>query len=399
MVLLISTLAAAASLVGGVSADGSVQSPSRHLGLGGMFGVRLAPRWSLEATAEGRASWEAPALLASRAELRWTRSDLSALIGGGAGWSPETGAAPQLSLGLALDSPAGLRTQARYLHTFQGEPAVLVGLGVAWPRPEKPELVVVPQPEPEPEPEIDIAGRITGPEVVMVWVPHPICAWVPASEAAALLATLPPSQQVRVSADGYLPQTISLDDETPVELIPVPPQGSIIIAAGVGDVVTLLHEASEEPMRIALNAEGNGIATIAEGEFTLTISGAGREVGQRGYITDGFVTWFAAPLPEEVSVGFPSGSSRLDGAARREIARLLAAPGEWAYQIWGSSSPEGSQAVNDSLAAERAESVAEALRAGGLSPEQVIVLPPSTRPIDSTERAAHIIPVPAGGAQ
>lgn len=394
----LTTTATAATLVGGLSADGSVESPSRHLGAGAMIGAALDPAWSLEATAEGRLSWEDAARIASRAEIRWAFPGASALAGGGAAWIPGDGLAPQLSAGLAVDTGQGWRTQARYLYTLQQQPAVLLSIGRVWPSP--PAVVEAPPPEPEPEPEpkpeaVDLASRLADPDDVQIWVPHPVCEWIPAAEAEAFLATLSPDQIVQLRAAGFLPQTARLGDTDPIDMQPVPAQGSLVIAAGPGDQVSIAHEASAAPVPISLNDDGNGVVTMPEGDFTVSVSGAGRQETHSGVITDGYAVWYAIKLPDEVVVRFANNSSQLSPAARQEIARILAAPGSWVYQIWGSASPEGSQERNRQLAMERAQAVADALIAGGLPPSQVSVLPPSAQhPAGSaaTQRAAHIIP-------
>ena len=215
--LLWSQIAAAAALNSSLSLGGSVQSPSRHLGPGGMVGVQLSPRWSLEAAAEGRLSWEAPPLLSGRVEARLSHAQGSLLVGGGTGWALGGPPAPQVAIGLGLDSPAGTRTQVRYLYQTDGVAMVSAGVGVTWPRPPAVEAAAAAAPptpaEPAgPTPEaVDVAARVGTSAEVMVWVPHPVCEWVSGQNAPALLSTLSSGQQVMVRANGFLPRSMHLD--------------------------------------------------------------------------------------------------------------------------------------------------------------------------------------------
>lgn len=221
----------------------------------------------------------------------------------------------------------------------------------------------------------------------MVWMPHPVCDFVPVADVAAL-TDVPPTTDVRVDAPGKISAQTSLDQAATVALVAEPSQGGVVIAATYGDVVRVGKVVLPVPESSAL------VLTAPEGPFEAEVTGGGRIIRLEGAVVDGYALWLRAEPPSLTRVRFELGSTALSFAARGEINRLALRRGEQIYEVRGGFSPEGDLDANRELARRRAEVVRDALVASGVPPAAVMVGEPvdpsSTNPED--DRVALIQP-------
>lgn len=220
-----------------------------------------------------------------------------------------------------------------------------------------------------------------------VWMPHPVCDFVPVSEVAAL-TDVPSTTDVRVDAPGKISAQTSLDQAATVALVAEPSQGGVVIAATYGDVVRVGKVVLPVPESSAL------VLTAPEGPFEAEVTGGGRSVRVEGAVVDGYALWLRAEPPSLTRVRFELGSTALSAAARGEINRLALRRGDQVYEVRGGFSPEGDLEANRELARRRAEVVRDALVASGVPSATVIVGEPidpsSTNPED--DRVALVQP-------
>ncbi len=257
------------------------------------------------------------------------------------------------------------------------------------PAPE-PALAELP-PEGDASPEEGLPSLEVDPEGAMIWIPHPICRWVPAGAGDAALAE---AGAVRVSAPGYLPADVLLEGSTSVTLDPAPEQGSLVVLASPGDAVRLGEQV------LPLNRDGTALVKAPRGPLTVSVTGGGRAVTREVLIASGYGLWLRIPEPEPLSLRFPVGGSTLDPASRRQLEALVASLGDYRLRVRGSSSPEGDPLANEALAEARAQAAGRALIEAGADPSRVVYDPPEL-PLDGDPaplRSVTITPEPAGGA-
>ncbi|MEL6345791.1 MAG: OmpA family protein [Myxococcota bacterium] len=404
--------AMAGAPIGSLMVQGGLDQQEHGFGLGGAAGWAPTPNWALEAVVEGYLDSEVDVFGRGRGEARWligqSRWRPSALFGVGVAVRDEI--IPQLSAGLALDSPAQdairVRTQARVLVADATRPpAWIAEVGLTWGRAPAPEKTAPEKTAPMPTPAstsqdtppaaavlVDLLAQLDHPDEVLVWVPHPICEWRSAAEAAELLARLPAGQSVQINVDGYLPQTLSLTDTTPIQLTPAPRQGAVVISAGAGDRVRVVL--ADGNQQVTLGPQGNGISTLPEGDVTVFIEGAGRTDRYDVSVFDGYGIWLQASAVRPEQIVFALGSSQLTAAARDRVSEIADQAGDWWFQLQGSSSPEGNAAANRRLAQARAASVRAALIAAGLPAERIVERPPENRTRPTTEEMRNVTITP-----
>lgn len=343
----------------------------------GVFGGDPGPVFELRPELElGPAPWESGALVVGGAglSLGGRQSVPSAPWVHGAvgfGWQQ------------ALAETGALRATAR-IHLREA-PRGELAVGWIWGRPPEP-----PPPEPEPVevPAVDLSQL---PEDAEIWIPHPWCYWLSVAEAEALLPTLPPEVRVRIEARSHdaayaTPQTVG-----GVRLRQATAQGSLLVVAEPGDRI--------EVGEVEVAPEADGVATISvrAGLVELAVVGGGRRAAYEVSVEDGQALWVRAPAPSRQSVGFGMGSSRLDPAARDQLAQLVRELGDWRLAVEGGFSPEGNREANLALARARAAAVQQALLELGLPPDRVELRPPAVPEGEgpaSSQRVAVIIPLP-----
>jgi hypothetical protein len=331
----------------------------------------------------------------------WARAEgpTLALQGpGGVGWSD--GARPEAHLRLFLDEAPRQRVTGRAglgLGWSPGAPAAVAELGLRWGRAasapgraahreEAPSSPAVPVSAAAPPSPLPLALQGT-PEGSRVWVPHPVCAWVPASEAADLLAPLPPNTRVEVHAPGALPATVSLSATEPLSLLPAPRQGGLVVSVSPGD--RLRVEGGEVPV----TADGVAVLNVREGPVHIEVEQISGTTALEGAVAAGHTLWLQAPPPTALILRFAAGSNLPDDAA---VSALTALPlDRYAWSVQGSYSPEGDPTANLSLAKTRAAAAVALLRAAGVPESQIDLLPPGPPP-EGTDyrdlRAARLTP-------
>ena len=278
------------------------------------------------------------------------------LVLGGGLWSANPDLEPVAEIGAGLDLSGGSirpRVVASYVVGPSGDGRALLSFGI------------VRHPRPEPEAPAPIAV-IPSFDAAMVWVPDPVCEWLPPDDAADQWAgtgsPADPSEATTVAR----PERVATEaTETAAEL------GDLVVAAYVGDDVFV----DGEPLTV--DADGIAWTQRTPGRAEISVRGGGRATQTTVALAAEGTLWYAAPAPADaVRVTFTAGSASLDPsgtAAVQAIAKELAG---WHIEVWGSFSPEGNVETNRRLATQRAEAVAEVLAAFPVPRARITVLPP-----------------------
>lgn len=312
---------------------------------------------------------------------------LAAQIGGSVDLPSRRRLVPRVSAGFELAPDAeGVHPRGR------------LALTVLMPRPlEKaaPTPVVEAPPKPPPAPPRVPLELEAAPEEARVWVPHPICAWVPASQAAALLAQLdnplPPDAMLDVIAEGYLPEHVPAQGEQKVALKLSENRGALIVLAHPGDQVSV----GGAP--VPVNGDGIAMLNAPEGRVAIEVRAGGQRQEYKAALSSGYAVWIRVKPPAPTQILFPQGSSELSAAAAQRIQGMAADAAGWSFVLQGAYSYEGSLNVNNRLARERGQNVGAALLAAGVPADHIAYLdPPPADPNKdpTTQRACNILAVP-----
>lgn len=306
---------------------------------------------------------------------------------------------PRGTVGAVADIPVSdvvfIRPQVRYLFADVASPgAGQFGLGVVWRGRVKVEPVAVPDPVPQPVvAEAPPAVRVD-PAGAMVWLPHPVCEWIPAARVGDMVGKLLPADRLRFAAAGYLPQEATAGGLGDITLRPAPAQGSILVVAESGDSVKIGGQ------EVVTAADGVALVSVPEGVVTGSVVGGGRSVSFEVAVGSGYAVWVRAPEPHAIRIAFGRGVSTLAPADLAIVSDVAHAAGGWTFLVQGSASADGTASANLSLADERSAVVAAALYAAGIPASRVVVRPAvvadeHTDPV--VARSAVLIPVPIGG--
>ncbi|MEZ4322697.1 MAG: OmpA family protein [Myxococcota bacterium] len=349
------------------------------LGLGASIAVAPFSQLHLELAADGGPEIDGTAWLGvgprGRVFLGPPEQTAMSLFAGG-GLAIEAGTPAFLSGGVALDALKSNgprpRVQFDYVWSPAGDSRGLLSAGVVFgrklraPVEREPEIVEVPDPV-----------RADG----MVWVPGPVCQWLPPDDANAELARL----QLKLESVHILNET-ALRGSPPDPNAQTPAR--LVVAAFPGDEV----EVNGEPLPLS-----SGLASLrmAEGRAEVKVTGGGRTVSWPVGVAEGNVVWVAVDPPEPQRVQFTAGSAALGPEALEIVAQIASTAGDWAFAIHGSASPEGAAETNQALEQRRAEAVAAALKKAGVPAKRLSTgasvaypdLPPEQ------QRAAVIVPV------
>ena len=369
-------------------------------GLGAGLTLNATHGWGrLTASGMGGVAIGANAIPVSRSSS--FRGSDSLIAATGLSWlaTPRTGFGVEGRLNAPLDSetrgimgvPVQVMATVRHraangLHmAFGAGTAVLPGAGAAPLRlvlgggfgaPDKvPEMAIATEMPDPPSPVLEPEAVTTAPRLLVspadaeVWVPHPVCEWVPVSESEAWLAMLPADAQVSVSAPGFLAQTLTLDGDLEVALQPAPPQGGVVVIARPRDKVLIGAEVVQPA------EDGVATATVPEGTHTVVVIGGGRRYEDEAALVSGYAVWVRAADPEPLTAYFTAGASTLSGDMRQAVSDMGVNAGDWTFEVQGSYSPEGSVQANETLAQRRAESVSALLQASGVESSHIRVLP------------------------
>lgn len=356
------------------------------VGVGVSLGLQPVARLSLEAHTEafslGTPAWR----LDLRPELRWWLTDpdhpkgsASVAAGVGAGrfedYLGNTAWHPRVTVTGAVDFPVephlAVRVGAGPAFDGSGTVSLRVTAGALFgpSREEPPQQVVVAPPAPEPQ----------------VWIPHPVCRWVPRSEVATWARELHPAVALRLAVDAGLD-----------EVAPPPAQGSLLLAARPGDRVTI----GGVPAGVA--ADGLALVTAPEGPLAVEVVGGGRRWSDTLAVGSGYAGYVRVPDPPTVEVRFGQGSATVAPADAERLRAIAAAAGDWRFEVVGQHSPEGSQVANERLARARAQAVANLLVAAGIPTDRVTwSISAAEAPAGSPEalRRALVRAMPAGAAR
>lgn len=270
------------------------------------------------------------------------------VLGGGYAVGLGTGPFGEGGVGLDVgDGPRPLRLGVAYQRGIDqpGRALFTVGL-VGRSRP--------PAPAPVAPPAFDAA---------MVWVPGPVCAWMP-PDAAGDAWTRPDLDAARATLIPVPPSASGTGDGEA-------PTGDLVIAALPGDQVWV----DDQPLTPA--ADGVAWQARPEGRATVRVVGGGRRHEDTVAIAASGTLWYAADPPAgPVRVRFSAGSSTPPTDLEDQLRPLVTDLGDWTVQVWGSASPEGDEQGNADLATARADALARALAALGVDPSRIERLPP-----------------------
>jgi hypothetical protein len=353
--------------VGALSADGVGG------GVGGTVGLNLE-RLDLELAAD--AAFGSDAIGFVRPQLRvlpWGPQAVAPhlVLGGGVQFAP-TGDGGALSAGLGIDlQRTAWRPRVQVMAVgFPGEDLRgLLTIGLAHRR------IPSPYPTPVDRPRFDAA---------MVWVPGPVCQWLPSDEASEAF--------VAVDADATQVSTVPRPSDGPrgAGEGDVGPMGDLVVAASPGDRVTV----DERALDVA--TDGIAWASVPEGPATIRVVGGGRREVLEVAVSANATLWVGPSAPEPVELRFELGSAELEGPSATRLDAFADTLGDWHVQVWGSYSLEGDLVANQALAMQRAESARERLVLAGVPSDQVRVLParrPETELAPEAQRVAVLLPV------
>lgn len=369
---------------------------------------RLAERWLLELRSTSAASEpdaHVTLLVGPRYYLAepWT-GDAALSLYGDLGLDL-FGPAPALALGASVDLPTQRRWIGRVSAGWEasradgeGHVAGTLALAILVPpaRPEAAPVVVAPPPPPPAPPreriplELDLL-----PEEARVWVPHPICAWVPASQAELLLASLDeplsPEATLELIADGYVPAHVHHEGEQKVQLEVAENRGSLLVLAHPGDSVRVGGQA------LPVDTSGLALMNAPEGRVTVEVLAGGERQEYKAALANGYAVWIRVKPPPPTQILFPQGESALSAANLARIQSMARNAAGWSFVLQGAYSYEGSLNVNNRLARERGQNVGHALLAAGVPADRIAYLdPPPADPNKdpATQRACNVLAVP-----
>lgn len=408
--LLVVQGAVAADLVwsGGAAASFGALTDAGTGGLGHevVLGAELKDRWLTELMSTSAAGSEGARFTLMAGERRYLtepfegQGALSVSLHAGVdlfGWDPT------LAFGAAVDLPSPRRWTLRVGGGWELGRGEVGAEGVARlsltalvpPSAVAVQTVVVTEPPPPPAPEPEPFQLEGAPEEATVWVPHPICAWVPASEAEALIASLDeplsPEASLEVLAEGYAAEHVHPEGEHHLELRPEANEGALLVLAWPGDRVVV----SGQPVE----TDKDGIATFTapEGRVDIEVRAGGQRQTYKAALANGYAVWVRVRPPPMVQVLFNQSRSELTPAARAQIAAMASDAAGWSFVLQGAYSAEGSLNFNNRLARERGQNVGQALMDAGVPADHIAYLdPPPADPNrdPASQRACNVVAVP-----
>ena len=415
--LLLVSSALAGELVwsGGAAASFGALGDAGTGGLGHevILGAPLAGRWLIEGQSTSAAGQEGARFTLMAGARRYLSEPFTgqgALSVSAAAGVDLFGWDPTLSLGVALDLPTSRRWGWRVGGGWEAGPSDGALEGVARlsltaligpPRPVEVVEVTPPPPPPEEEPE-PLPFLLEGePEDARVWVPHPVCAWVPASEAEALMASLDqplsPDSMLEVLAEDYASEHVHPVGEQHVELVPEPDRGALVVLAWPGDQIRVSGAALAAPQEVPTGEDGVAVLTAPEGRLDIEVRAGGQRQSYKAALANGYAVWVRVRPPPPAQVLFNQGHSELTTAARAQIADMASDAAGWSFVLQGAYSAEGSLNYNNRLARERGLNVGQALMDAGVPADHIAYLdPPPADPNKDpvTQRACIVLAVP-----
>ena len=328
-------------------------------------------------------------------------------------WSPDGALSVSAAVGVSVLNPAGVgavgvawdlplrrrwtgRVEGGWLLASSGDGGGRLALSVLVPpRPAREVHAIAaeaPPPAPEAPPE---PASLTADAGALVWVPHPICAWLPVDEANALLAalpaTLPTGSTLEVHADGAAPGFAAASGHTDVSLTPAATQGALLVLGYPGDRVSV------DGVPVAVGEDGVSMVNAAPGRVAVQVAAGGQLQEYKAALARGYAVWLRVRPPPKTAVFFSFNSSDLSDRTRAQVTALADNAAGWSFVLQGAYSFEGSLNYNRKLAQERARVVGALLEEAGIPSDRIAYLdPPNADPNadPTTQRACNIIAVP-----
>lgn len=416
LALLLASGALAADVVwsGGASVSFGALSDAGAGGLGHEvnLGVPVSERWLVEAVSTSAAGLDAARftlMAGARRYLSEPFTGAGALSVSGDVGLDLFGRDPTLSLGAAIDLPTDRRWGWRVGGGWELGPSdgqlegvARLSLTAVIPPPRAvtvTELVPPPPPPPaEESPPFQLEGALAE---ARIWIPHPVCAWVPASEAEALIASLDeplsPEATLEVLAEGYAVDHIDHVGVQHVELLPEPDEGALVVLAWPGDRIVVKGASLPAPQSVSTGADGVAVVKAPEGRLDIEVRAGGQRQSYKAALANGYAVWVRVRPPPPVQVLFAQGQSDLNAAARAQIAAMAQDAGGWSFVLQGAYSAEGSLNYNNRLARERGLNVGAALMEAGVPADHIAYLePPPADPNKDpvSQRACIVLAVP-----
>ena len=161
---------------------------------------------------------------------------------------------------------------------WAGEPAILAGV----------ELVHHLAPTPKPVPAVVTALPVPVPSEEKVWVPHPVCAWLPAEEAQRLAEDMG-IDLTRSPPPGFVPEIEPDALPTPSPVPAGSTFGAVVVVALPGDQLTVGGRS------FPIEADGTAVFGAPVGALTVHLVGGGRQADVEGAVAKGYALWLRAP--------------------------------------------------------------------------------------------------------
>lgn len=371
---------------------------------------RLSERWLVEGLSTSAASQEGARftlMAGGRYYLSEPWTHTGALSVYAAGGLDLFGPSLALALGGSVDLPSRHRLRARVSAGLEGSftggdqhGVARMALAVLVPPPRKEATPPPPPPPPEPPPpEKQPLDLEVLPAEAMVWVPHPVCAWVPSTQVEALIAglqeegglSLSAEATLELMAEGYVPAHVHPEGPQHVQLRQAPAQGSLLVLAYPGDQVAV------DGHPVTVSEDGVALVNAPEGRVRVEVRAGGQRQEYKAALANGYAVWVRVRPPPPTQILFTQGRSELSAASLAQIQEMAASAAGWSFVLQGAYSYEGSLNVNHRLARERGLNVGKALQDAGIPPERIAYLdPPPADPNrdPTTQRACNVIAVP-----
>lgn len=295
--------------------------------------------------------------------------------------------------GLAVDLERGARVRPRialgYLFAANDTDRVLLQVGAVLGRQVPPPPVVAPT--------VDLpiesyqSGTVKSREPGMLWVPDPVCTWLPIDEANARIASL----DLAIQEPSVVSSRLLRAPEAPLEpvLLPTidagPRPGKVVVVTSDYDHVVVGDDEVVVDGGIGIGSPGGGMQWVQ-------VVGGGRQLKVPVFAVEENAIWLPVDPPGSHRVGFSVGSASLRPDTLGIVGRLAELRGDWSYHIRGSYSIEGDRDTNIRLALLRAGSIQQALYDAGVPEGAVVILEPVEPDPNATpedQRAATIVPV------
>lgn len=334
----------APSVAAGLEAGAAFGAPAPLAGAGLTVSVPFAGPVDLELLVDGGARVTAiPEPWGSGlAGLRVRLGEVWSVYGGGGGaWRDGPVAAGRVGVGW---SPALLPIRLQVSGGWSGEPVALLNVDFV-----RRFARTTPLPRPAP---VSLAPIPPPPTEERVWVPHPVCAWLPAEEAQRLaedlgldLASSPPGRVTELEPDA-LPAASPVPEGSTF--------GAVVVVALPGDRLSVGGRS------FPIEEDGTAVFGAPVGNVTVRVEGGGRVAEVEGAVAKGYAIWLRAPPARSLVLTLLTDALTADSldAARAWIAqrgdhrvRLVGLHQEWEPAIVGQR---------------RAEAIVGQLRAIGL---------------------------------